>query len=237
MDTLPSMTQGERKLGPSIASAIEAEIMDRGWPVGEYLGSESNLIERYHVSRSAIREAIRILESHGAASMRLGPGGGLRVTAPTTDAVLDPLRLVLNHAQATQRQLFEARSCVELACVALATERIDEAGIERLRAVLKRENEPVTAGGPVAHSYELHLAIAEEAGNPALYLIVRLLTELMRHGTTPVTPESSAADEIHGAHAAIVAAIVAGDSQLAQHRMRRHLAAAISEHYRPETVE
>jgi DNA-binding FadR family transcriptional regulator len=116
--TLPGVEATDSKLGPAIAREIEAEIMDRGWPVGEYLGSESNLIERYQVSRAAIREAIRIVESHGAARMRLGPGGGLRVTAPNTAAVVDPLRLVLDHARVTREQLHEARSSIGRAGVA-----------------------------------------------------------------------------------------------------------------------
>lgn len=230
------METRQGKLAPSIARTIEAEIMERGWPVGEYLGSESSLIERFGVSRAVIREAVRIVESHGAATMRLGPGGGLRVTAPTHEVLVDPVGLVLNHAEVSARQLFEARCLVELECVRLATERIGEAGIARLRTVLALDREPEAAEGETAHSQALHHAIAEESGNPAMSLLVKILAGVMREGAIGPAQGSSAADAIHSAHAAIVAAIVAGDVELAQHRMQRHLAAVISEHYRPEAL-
>src|SRR5438067_13885634 len=65
------------KLGVVVARQIEAEILDRGFPVGEVVGSEAGLIERYGVSRAVLREAIRLLEHRNVAAMRRGPGGGL----------------------------------------------------------------------------------------------------------------------------------------------------------------
>src|SRR5487761_879245 len=70
------------KLAESAARRLEAEIAEVGWPVGQILGSEPELIERLGVSRAIFREAVRLLEQDNVASMRRGPGGGLIVTAP-----------------------------------------------------------------------------------------------------------------------------------------------------------
>ena len=43
------------------------DVLDRGWPVGTGLGSEAELIEQHGVSRSVVREAVRILEHHQVA--------------------------------------------------------------------------------------------------------------------------------------------------------------------------
>lgn len=221
------MSARRGKLAARIARELEAEIMESGWPIGRSLGSETALIERFGVSRAVMREAIRIVESHGVAQMRLGPGGGLTVTAPSSEVVLEQVSLLLDHAEVTARDIFEARNAVELTCVRLATERIDEERIGELRAVLVEERARTDAA---AHSSALHLAIADAAGNPALRLLVEILDRLMTQHM-PVAPSSSeSVEENHAAHAAIVAAIVAGDGPLAQHRLRRHLATTLSAH-------
>ena len=74
--------QGAVKLGEITAMKIEAQIAARGWTQGEVLGSESELLDEYGVSRAVLREAIRLLEHHGVATMRRGPGGGLIVRHP-----------------------------------------------------------------------------------------------------------------------------------------------------------
>ena len=77
-----------RKLGEQLAERVEEEIIASGWPVGKVLGSEAELIERYGVSRAVFREAMRIVDHHGVAEMRRGPGGGLVVVAPKADAAV-----------------------------------------------------------------------------------------------------------------------------------------------------
>src|SRR4051794_26464474 len=72
----------ENKLASKIARDIEAEIVRRGWAIGESLGSEPALQERFGVSRSVLREAVRLVEHHQVARMRRGPGGGLIICEP-----------------------------------------------------------------------------------------------------------------------------------------------------------
>jgi DNA-binding FadR family transcriptional regulator len=104
-----------------IARELEDEIIAKGWPVGEVLGSESEFIERLGISRSVFREAVRLLEHHYVASIRRGPGGALVVTAPQPLATARVMALTLEYMGATAEDLFEARSALELKCVELAS--------------------------------------------------------------------------------------------------------------------
>ncbi len=70
--------------------------MALGWPVGEVLGSEADLLERYQVSRAVFREAVRLVEHQQVARTRRGPGGGLVITEPTIGAVIDAVVLYLH---------------------------------------------------------------------------------------------------------------------------------------------
>ena len=214
------------KLAATIAQSIESDIIGRSWPIGESLGSEPALIERFGVSRAVMREAVRILESRGIARMRLGPGGGLTVTAPRPELAVESVGLLLDHANVTPRDLFEARSAVEVMCVALAAERIDEAGIERVRGALNSDLDLAVADAvEVANNF--HLAIAEASGNPALHLLAEILVALMAEISPQILAREGAIDDMHREHAGIAAAVVAGDSPLAQHLMRRHLASML----------
>jgi DNA-binding FadR family transcriptional regulator len=227
----PAETGPKARFAEIVASKIEADIVAEGWPVGKVLGSESELIERFEVSRAVFREAVRIVEHHNVARMRRGPGGGLVVTEPDPTAVQNAMALYLRYAGVTRQELMEPRIALELQAVSAATERVDEEGIRRLREMLdietERGPEAVTAG----HTHDLHIVIAELTGNPTMVLFLTVLGKLneeMVLGTDgseyPLDLEE-AASAYHRAHIAIVDAIAAGDVGLAQHRMRRHLEA------------
>jgi len=211
-----------RKLGQKIAEQLEGEIIAKGWPVGLVLGSETDLLGRLNVSRAVLREAVRVLEHHGVATMRRGPGGGLVVTAPEPDAAVRASALMLEYTGADSQHVFEARSALELKCVELASERINEAGILRLREVLALERETQREGGLGSH--DLHRVLAELTGNPAFVLFIDVLTTLTTD-TSRGKRSAQAASDVRHAHDKIAEAVIAGDTALARHRMQAHLAA------------
>ncbi len=106
----PCESVAESTLAAGVARAILRDVIDRGWPVGEVLGSQSELMERYGVSRAVFREAVRLVENQQVASMRRGPGGGLVVTEPTVDAIIDAAVLYLHRVNSRLDEVFEARS-------------------------------------------------------------------------------------------------------------------------------
>jgi DNA-binding FadR family transcriptional regulator len=220
-----------QRLAEVVATRIEEEIVERGWPVGEILGSEADLIARYDVSRAVFREAVRIIEHHGVARMRRGPGGGLIITEPDAHAVQNAMALYLRYAGVDRVALFEARAALELAAVTAAAERITEEGIERLRATLAAEEAEGERAMLEAHTHDLHVVIAELTGNPAMALFIEVLNRLNEELLLPEVKQRSSLDQdvaaYHKAHVAIVEAIAAGDAPLAQHRMRRHLDAIL----------
>jgi DNA-binding FadR family transcriptional regulator len=211
------------KLAEVVAQQIEQDIMERGWTVGEVVGSEAQLLERYGVSRAVLREAVRIVEHHFVATMRRGPRGGLLVTAPDIGAIVRALTLQLQYQHIAPSQLYEARVALELGCVREATERITPEGAERLKAYLEEEQRL----GPAdlrARSHDLHILIADLTGNPALRLFVEVVGRLtMQRAGYPSS--QSEIDEVCRIHARIGDAIIAGDVETAERRMHRHLLA------------
>jgi DNA-binding FadR family transcriptional regulator len=217
-----------KKQAVQIAERIEGEVKALGWPVGAVLGSEPELVERYGTSRSTFREAVRLLEHHSVASMRKGPGGGLVVVAPDANAIIDAVALYLEYRQVNSAGLFQTRRALELSAVGLATERLSEQDAVHLRRLIADEAD-VLGGTNVertaVHPYDLHVAIAELSGDPTIHLFVDVVCRLAPDRLRPPKQYRSSAEELHNAHAAIVEAMISGDSSLARHRLGRHLEA------------
>lgn len=211
----------QSKLAAVIADRIIADIGELGWPEGQVVGSEPELLDRYGVSRAVFREAVRLVEHQQVARMRRGPGGGLVVTAPSVDSVADAVSVYLYYVGAEIDDVYEARLALEEAAADFAPTRLEERHIDALRSVVERER-----SGAIADHRELHSLVASITGNPALELFVDLLNRVMMLYLTPtaqVTAETLSRSAT--AHAAIVDAILAGDPGLARHRMRVHLQA------------
>src|SRR5215213_455367 len=123
------------KLATQVARRIETDIIGRGWPVGESLGSEPELRERYGVSRSVVREAVRLVEHHQVARMRRGPNGGLFIAAPAARAMVSYLEYVGTSVD----DLMQARRLLEPLAAGLAATRVTEKGIELIRVTRDAE--------------------------------------------------------------------------------------------------
>jgi len=167
----------ERKLGEKVAFAIKRDIAEAGWPVGEVLGNQGELMKRYKVSRSTLREAVRQVERHGVARMRRGIGGGLVVQQPARGSAVLALASYLELAAVKLSELFEARELLEGLMVELACERATDADLARMRALYDQ-----LMAGPaddlaqeVKHHFELRSAIAALPRNPALALLIESL--------------------------------------------------------------
>jgi len=217
-----------KKLASKIAREIEADIVRRGWTVGESLGSEQALQQRFRVSRSVLREAVRLVEHHQVARMRRGPGGGLLICEPDAGPATRAVVIYLEYLGTTLGDLLNARLVLEPLAASLAAERIDEAGIARLRSVLSAE-EQWKPGLPAPRD-EFHIALAEQSKNPVLQLFIDILMRLttryaLQSRTDSATEAIEAVDQMHVDHSEIVAAVTAGDSARAKTLSQRHVEA------------
>ncbi|MEY8017369.1 FadR/GntR family transcriptional regulator [Mycobacterium servetii] len=214
------------KLASRIARDIEADVVRRGWPIGESLGSEQALQQRFRVSRSVLREAVRLVEHHQVARMRRGPGGGLLVCEPDAGPATRAVVIYLEYLGTTLGDLLNARRVLEPLAASLAADCIDEAGIARLRAVLRAE-EHWKPGLPTPRD-EFHVALAERSKNPVLQLfvdvLIRLTARYARAARTDSADEAiEAIEHMHGDHSEISAAVTAGDAARAKALSERHV--------------
>ncbi len=209
------------KLAATVAARILADVMAEDWPVGEVFGSEAELLERYGVSRAVFREAVRLVENQQVARMRRGPGGGLVVTEPTVDAIIDAAVLYFHRVDARLDEVFEARLALEQLVAGLASQRLDETGLFHLRALVDAESR-----GEAKDHRALHTLLASATHNPALELFVDILNRvtLLYFRDSKALGAGTLTESAH-AHSRIVDAVISGDDGLARRRMRTHLEA------------
>lgn len=208
------------KLAVQVARRLEHEIIERQWPVGEVLGSETALRERFGVSRSILREAVRLLEHSRIVQMRQGPGGGLVVCSPDPRPAIRAFVISLEYVGARVDQVVYARSVFERMAVDSVAESLTESGVQELRSS--------ASGQRCGRAGDFHTMLGRLSGNPVLELFIDILVRL-------TTAYSHRAREISGGdvdsarresarrHLVIADAVVAGDSGRAQSDLVRHL--------------
>ena len=206
------------KRAAKVADRVVEDVLAAGWPVGQVLGSETELLEHYEVSRAVFREAVRLVEHQQVARTRRGPGGGLVVTEPTVGAVIDAVVLYLHRVEAPLDEVFEARVVLEEIACQLASERAQETDRAEFRRMAQS-----TALDPDDPG-ELHTLVARVSRNPALELFVDVLNRvafLYSHDAQDLG--ASVAEDTLRAHVDIARALSEADAVTARSRMRVHL--------------
>lgn len=161
-------TRDKSNLHGRIAEHLGVSILSGKIVPGEVLPTESRLGASFHVSRTAVREAIKVLTSKGLVEVRRKTGTRVR---PKKDwNALDPDVLAWQFSgrgvPAAITDLLELREIIEPMCARMAAERAtmdDVAGIEK--ALLEMEK----SVGKTAASFEadllFHMAILESTHN------------------------------------------------------------------------
>jgi GntR family transcriptional repressor for pyruvate dehydrogenase complex len=194
---------------------------------GDRLPPERDLAEKFMVSRTSVREALRALESRGLVDIRAGEGAFIRDVS--VEALIEPLALVILPHREAVGELFEARRLLEPAIAALAARRATRDELVEMERILDEQAKEVGQGRTgVSQDTALHAAIAHSAHNRAITRIVGALMDLLTQSReesllTPGRPTRSHAD-----HRRILDAIRRRDEVAAHRAMLDHLIAVES---------
>jgi GntR family transcriptional regulator, transcriptional repressor for pyruvate dehydrogenase complex len=188
---------------------------------GDRLPSERDMAARLGVSRTAFREAVRVLETLGV--LRVLPGRGTRVC----EAERSPLwaaAWLSEHTQAVLK-VMEVRDALEAKAAALAARRATEEQIGRLEAhleALRQARAEDRCEDVVAIDAAFHTAIAAAADNDILAEALAGVYESLREARRAVLSLPGRLRRLAREHEAIVEAIRARDPEGAARAARRH---------------
>jgi GntR family transcriptional repressor for pyruvate dehydrogenase complex len=158
----PSARRGRSS---EIALKLQRAIYDGTLKVGERLPNERDLGREFGVSRSTLREAIRLLEAQGVVEVRRGVTGGTFVIEPKPDRVGFGLAALIRFGQATPQDFAEFRRDFEPETARLAALRITADQRDRIRAVVEALRDAVDPRWPWERFMELDIALHEEIAN------------------------------------------------------------------------
>src|SRR2546425_5975469 len=150
----------------AIVRQVKAMIAEGRLKSGDQLPPERDLAEKFVVSRTSVREALRALESLGLIEIR--PGEGTFVRGVPLDALVGPLALVMTSQREAIGELFEARRVLEPAIAALAAGRAAPEEIHEMERILDDQAREIAAGeNGLAEDAALPAALGPGAHTPA----------------------------------------------------------------------
>jgi DNA-binding FadR family transcriptional regulator len=207
-----------------IVRQIKAMIAEGRLTSGDRLPPERELAEKFLVSRTSVREALRALESLGLVEIR--PGEGTFIREVSVDHLIEPLALVMASQREAIAELFEARRLIEPAIAGLAAARATPDEVQEMGRILETQAREVAGGRTgVTQDAEFHAAIGRAAHNEAITRIAHAVMDLLTQSreeslNTPGRPTRS-----HQDHRRILEAITRRDAGEAEVAMRDHIVA------------
>lgn len=210
-----------RKLYIQIADQIRDQILAGEVKPGEQLPSERDLAANLGVSRPTVREALIALEVAGLVEIRVGVGAFVRRLKKTQKRLPEQSRSPL--------EIMTVRLLLEPEATALACQKIDAAGKERLQAVIARMRSEASIGEwSTETDRALHMTIADYADNAVLREILDQLWSMRSEAVDSrfhqhLADIKEVREHIFSDHERIVVCIVDADSEGARAAMTEHL--------------
>jgi DNA-binding GntR family transcriptional regulator len=213
---MPKLPSADRpRLADEIHEYLRDQIYAGAFPPGTQLRQEQ-LAEELQVSRTPLREALRVLENEGLLSVRRG--NRVEVISPDKERFMDALVL---------REVIDGAAAGLCAAKRLSARQLAE--LRRALAAQEAALDPWNRVGFARSDADLHAGILRLSGN--FYLeqqvkLVRLTIQVFQMGTSfgPETAKAKIAE-----HQAIVDAIADGDVERAEAAAKSHIHRVIDE--------
>ena len=216
-----------RRLHEHVVDALVRGIVAGELAPGSALPPEPEMGARFGVSRSVVREALRVLDAKGLVEVR--HGSGTRVTAPERWDPLDPAILAVLRGRgasvAVLRDLLEARKIVECEVAALAAQRATADDLAALDGTLAAMRGALNAPDRyVVADSAFHLALLHAARNRVLERMTQPMHELLSFSQALTDAIPGVLSRALADHETIAGAVRRGDSAAAREAMHEHLA-------------
>ena len=189
---------------------------------GERLPSERELCERLGVSRTVVREAIKMLRASGLVKVRLGVGTFI------AEEPANVLEGTLNYADDQEARkisdLQQVREVLEPAAAALAAQNATSEDIEQIeQAILTMERSMLNGYRYVEADKAFHLALAEATHNSIFVIFVNSIVDLLQEVMRLAIDSPGAGERSSVYHRRILEAIIARDADEACNAMNEHM--------------
>jgi DNA-binding FadR family transcriptional regulator len=217
------------KLGEQLAAEIASDIVSGRLAVGDTIPSEPELVAKYEVSKTVVRETVQLLASAGLLSV--AHGKRTKVTPVESWNILHPLVHLSYREDARaglmMEELYEVRLMLEPNAARLTAERRGDALIAVLTGIVEKMRAATAAGDPSSfldYDREFHNhIIGSGAANRVLQAILRDIHGLLDASWILTSVGDREMRSVLRAHEKITRAIAERDGDAAEAAMRQHL--------------
>ena len=206
-----------------IAQCLENEIIYSKTEIVK-LPSEKDLAAQFSVSKTAIREALKVLKERGLISSKNGEGSF--VTKPDMTSISNSLNRIVQLEKINDLDLHELRMILESACARKAAQHAGAAEIKKMEDLIEEITEKVMIPEErIDLDCQFHKIVAKSGKNPLFGLFVEVLARQLRDfmikGTYQMDIKKNYLE-----HKRVIDAIKERNPDKAEKAMKDHLKAA-----------
>lgn len=206
-----------------VVNRLRDQIITKQFEPNGLMPPEGDLCKTFGVSRTVIREAMRMLRAQGLVEVSQGRAPRVRMADP--QHVVESFGTFLQRGDHSLLDLLEVRRPLETEIAALAARRATPPQIKKMEEAIKRQAKASTREEQIDADIRFHDLLAEAAGNPIFELLLTTLAGLMRRSRQETISRLGSKRALAG-HRAVLAAIRRTDVRAAREAMLKHLAMA-----------
>jgi GntR family transcriptional repressor for pyruvate dehydrogenase complex len=206
-----------------IAQSIQERVLRGQVFSGDRLPSEKDLADEFQVSRTVVREAMRLLESAGFVEIKKGPTGGIFVATEYHKPTSDSWRNLMISGLVSLEHVMDLRWLLEPHMVAQAALKASAQQLDEIQRVVDffEENRDDPASLKQAN-LAFHRTLGRASGNPVFSILLDSILELLEYLIVDFV-DLRFEREISGFHTAIFEAVAARHPEEARKLVERDI--------------
>ncbi|MFC4005186.1 FadR/GntR family transcriptional regulator [Prauserella oleivorans] len=207
-----------------VVEQIEHAVLTGRLAPGTRLPSERELMAQFEVSRSTVREALRVLQAAGVVRSRAGDPRGPEVLPPSPTTLRKSIRRLAQSAHIGLAELLQFRMLLESSAYRLAAHLRTEDQLAQMELALRRmrdhlDTDTTDDGAFSQADVEFHDAVAQATQNPLVVAcgeVVRgVAMELIENKLAHADDRRDLREKIVAHHAEMLDAVREGASERA----------------------
>ena len=219
---------GKGALSEQIAHQILDLVAHRQLEVGSRLPPLDELCTHLRVSRTVVREAIKLLDAWGVLTVKHGVG---TFVAGLTESILRiPLKVSVERSEEAILNLHQLREALEPDIAAIAADNAKPEHIEEMEEALRRMDDALANPYEYAQAdLDFHSALAQATGNDLFLIVIYSVIDLLQDARCLALQSPGAGERAQAYHQLILEHVKARRADGAREAMNAHLGQAWGE--------
>ena len=213
-----------KKVYEQVIEQIQKNIMDGTFKKGDKLPSERELSEKMAVSRTSIREAIRVLEIMGLIESKRGSGN--YIANSFGNSLFEPLSIMFMLQEYSTGDIHELRETLEIECCRVASKRMSDDDIKLLNDVVDKMYKTNDEEQSLLLDIRFHNIIVKSSDNPLIVNMLEVISQLMdkfiKEARKIILCEENNREVLLNSHKEIVLSLQERDEEKAIYSMKKH---------------